>query len=239
MRIKLLVLAMSFMVLPALGKRHFAARPDETFRFVSHDEITHRLMTTWPHEVYASAFMEDHEYFFVEFVKRLDHGNYVEQHTHWIDQTTILSGEAIFTYGGTIPTARTSARASFVDTANRRKNNTPAPRRLCADPFRHAASFRCPSGQGAQLRRVQAPGLGFARGCASRPDEAPARGTRVSGKCGGTRRAKRRKAPGRGRELHRGGHRTRDAGWQSGNGQNTWETCPYAANDRRGPLNDA
>jgi quercetin dioxygenase-like cupin family protein len=102
MRMKLLALAMSFMVLPALGQTTLRATPDESFKFVSHDEITHRLMTPWPHQVYASAFMDDHEYFFVEFVKRLDHGNQVEQHTHWIDQTTVLSGEAILTYGGTI-----------------------------------------------------------------------------------------------------------------------------------------
>jgi mannose-6-phosphate isomerase-like protein (cupin superfamily) len=102
MRIQLTALVLSFMTLPALGQTTLRGTPDETFRYVSHDEITHRLMTPWPHEVYASAFTSDHEYFFVEFVKRLDHGNYVEQHTHWIDQTTILSGEAIFTYGGTI-----------------------------------------------------------------------------------------------------------------------------------------
>jgi hypothetical protein len=102
MRIHLLAIIMSFAVLPAFGQTPLRGTPDETFRLVSHEEITHRLMTPWPHEVYASAFTSDHEYFFVEFVKRLDHGNYVEQHTHWIDQTTILSGEAIFTYGGAI-----------------------------------------------------------------------------------------------------------------------------------------
>lgn len=102
MRINLLILAMSLMTLPAMGQTTLRGTPDETFRYVSHQEITHRLMTPWPHEVYASAFTSDHEYFFVEFVKRLDHGNYVEQHTHWIDQTTILSGDAVLTYGGTI-----------------------------------------------------------------------------------------------------------------------------------------
>jgi hypothetical protein len=102
MRTKLIALVLSFMALPALGQITLRGTSDETFRYVSHEEITHRLLTPWPHEVYASDFTSDHEYFFVEFVKRLDHGNYVEQHTHWIDQTTILSGEAIFTYGGTI-----------------------------------------------------------------------------------------------------------------------------------------
>ena len=109
MRIRLFALALSCMVLPALAQPAGQATPttlrgtaDETFKYVPHEEIAKRLMTPWPHEIYASAFMDDHEYFFVEFVKRLDHGNYIEQHTHWIDQTTILSGEAILTYGGTI-----------------------------------------------------------------------------------------------------------------------------------------
>ena len=68
----------------------------------SHDQIAKGLMKPWPGKAYSSVFGSDHEYFFVEFVKRLDHGNYVEHHTHWIDQTTILSGEGILTYGGTI-----------------------------------------------------------------------------------------------------------------------------------------
>ncbi len=117
MRIHLSALAMTFIVLPALaqttGQTTLRGTPDETFKIVSHEEIAKRLMTPWPGQVYASAFMDDHEYFFVEFVKRLDHGNQVEQHTHWIDQTTILSGEAILTYGGTIPQRKEIAPGEF------------------------------------------------------------------------------------------------------------------------------
>jgi mannose-6-phosphate isomerase-like protein (cupin superfamily) len=102
MRTKFIALVLSFVALPALGQTTLRGTPDETFRYVSHEEITKKQMTPWPGEVYASAFTSDHEYFFVEFVKRLDHGNYIEQHTHWIDQTTILTGDAILTYGGTI-----------------------------------------------------------------------------------------------------------------------------------------
>src|ERR1700744_6609064 len=102
MRIRLLALALSFLVLPTMGPDALRGPQDETFRYVSHEEIAKRQMTPWPGEVYASAFTSDHEYFFVEFVKRLDHGNYIEQHTHWIDQTTILSGDAILTVGGTV-----------------------------------------------------------------------------------------------------------------------------------------
>lgn len=102
MRIQLIALATSFMILPALAQTTLRGTPNDSFKYVSHQEIAKQLMKTWPNEVYASAFMNDHEYFFVEFVKRQDHGNYVEQHLHWIDQTTILSGEGILTIGGTI-----------------------------------------------------------------------------------------------------------------------------------------
>ncbi len=116
MRIKLVFLALSFAILPALAQTPaptLRGTPDETFRYVSHEEIAKRQMTPWPGEVYASAFTSDHEYFFVEFVKRLDHGNYIEQHTHWIDQTTILSGDAVLTYGGTISDAKEIAPGEY------------------------------------------------------------------------------------------------------------------------------
>jgi hypothetical protein len=113
MRIKLLALAMSFAALPAAGQTTLRGTPDESFKYLPHQEITHGLMKTWPGEVYASVFGSDHEYFFVEFVKRLDHGNYIEQHTHWIDQTTILSGDAVLTYGGTIQDRREIAPGEY------------------------------------------------------------------------------------------------------------------------------
>ena len=113
MRIRLLALVLSCMILPAAGQTTLRGTPNETFRYVSHEEIAKRQMTPWPGEVYASAFTSDHEYFFVEFVKRLDHGNYIEQHTHWIDQTTILAGNAILTYGGTIADSKEIAPGEF------------------------------------------------------------------------------------------------------------------------------
>ena len=53
--------------------------------------------------------MNDHENYYVEFVKRLDHGNMVEQHPHWIDQITIMAGEGTLTYGGTIEGGQVAA----------------------------------------------------------------------------------------------------------------------------------
>ena len=102
MRIKFVALAVSFMVLPALAQPVLRGTPDDKFKYMSREQIAKQLTKPWPGEVYASAFMNDHETWFVEFVKRQDHGNYIEQHTHYIDQTTIISGEGILTYGGKI-----------------------------------------------------------------------------------------------------------------------------------------
>ena len=113
MRIKLIALAVSFMVIPALAQTPLRGTPTDKFKFMSRQDIAKQLTKPWPGEVYASAFMNDHEYFFVEFVKRLDHGNYIEQHSHWIDQTTILSGEAILTYGGTIADRKEIAAGEY------------------------------------------------------------------------------------------------------------------------------
>ena len=73
MRIKLIALATCFMVLPALAQTTLRGTPDETFTYLSHDEIAKGLMKTWPGKTYSSVFGSDHEYFFVEFVKRQDH----------------------------------------------------------------------------------------------------------------------------------------------------------------------
>lgn len=106
MRIRLVALAVSFMIIPALmsswAQTPLRGTPTDKFKFMSREAIAKQLEKTWPGEVYASAFMNDHEYWFVEFVKRKDHGNYIEQHTHYIDQTTIISGEGVLTYGGRI-----------------------------------------------------------------------------------------------------------------------------------------
>ena|SRR5438874_2802261 len=80
-----------------------ATAPDG-FKFMSQGEIDKLVSTPEPGRVYGATFMNDHENYYVEFVKRLDHGNMVELHPHWVDQITILSGEGMVTYGGTIST---------------------------------------------------------------------------------------------------------------------------------------
>jgi hypothetical protein len=109
MRTKLLVVAALSLTLPAFAQTTLRGTPSDGFKFVSHDELAKTLMTPEPNQVYSATFMNDHENYYVEFVKRLDHGNMVEQHANWIDQITILSGEGVVTYGGVLTDSKQTA----------------------------------------------------------------------------------------------------------------------------------
>jgi quercetin dioxygenase-like cupin family protein len=80
--------------------------PADKFIFQSHDTLAQRLAKPAPGQAFSIALINDHENYFVEFVRRLDHGNQVEQHAHWIDQITIMSGHGTLTRGGTIVDAK-------------------------------------------------------------------------------------------------------------------------------------
>jgi quercetin dioxygenase-like cupin family protein len=83
--------------------------PLDSYKFLSHDELARMLTTPEAGRTYSASVINDHEYYYSEFVKRLDHGNMVEQHGHWVDQITILSGSGTLTYGGVIPGAAPNA----------------------------------------------------------------------------------------------------------------------------------
>jgi mannose-6-phosphate isomerase-like protein (cupin superfamily) len=104
MRTKLLLAAL-MIALPAMSQTTLRSTAPDAFKFISHEDLTRTLMTPEPNRVYSATIINDHEYFYTEFVKRLDHGNLVEQHANWIDQITILSGEGVLTYGGTLNNA--------------------------------------------------------------------------------------------------------------------------------------
>jgi len=86
---------------PAFAQTLHAAAPDG-FKFMSAGDIDKEVSRPEAGRVYGASFMNDHENYYVEFVKRLDHGNAVEMHPHWVDQITIVAGEGVLTYGGTI-----------------------------------------------------------------------------------------------------------------------------------------
>src|ERR1700683_5455963 len=99
---RLLTVAALLSAVPAVTQPPMHAAAPDGFKFMSHQDIDKAVSKPEPGRAYGATFMNDHENYYVEFVKRLDHGNMVELHPHWIDQITILSGEGSVAYGGTI-----------------------------------------------------------------------------------------------------------------------------------------
>lgn len=105
---RILVLAL-LLATPALAQAPIRATPPDGFKFMTQAEIDALVSKPEPGRVYGATFLNDHENYYVEFVKRLDHGNMPELHPHWVDQITIVSGEGVLTYGGTIAGGDTAA----------------------------------------------------------------------------------------------------------------------------------
>lgn len=105
---RFLIAAALLLATPALAQSSLRGTAPDGFKFMSQGEIDKAVSKPEPGRVYGATFANDHENYYVEFVKRLDHGNMVEQHPHWIDQITILAGEGVLTYGGTVQNANTA-----------------------------------------------------------------------------------------------------------------------------------
>jgi len=101
MRLTLIAAALVLAV-PAAAQTAVRATPPDGFIFKSGAQIDALVSKPEPGRVYGATFMNDHENYYVEFVKRLDHGNSVELHPHWIDQITIIAGTGTLTYGGKV-----------------------------------------------------------------------------------------------------------------------------------------
>jgi mannose-6-phosphate isomerase-like protein (cupin superfamily) len=97
---RLLLAAAVLLATPALAQVR-ATAPDP-YIYKSAKEIDAAISKPEAGRVYGATFMTDHENHYIEFVKRLDHGNGAELHPHWIDQITIISGEGTLTFGGTL-----------------------------------------------------------------------------------------------------------------------------------------
>lgn len=102
MRTVLSAAALLALVLPAAAQTSLRATPADPFIFKPAAEIDAAISKPEAGRAYGAAFMNDHENYYIEFVKRLDHGNSVELHPHWVDQITIIAGEGTLTYGGTV-----------------------------------------------------------------------------------------------------------------------------------------
>jgi mannose-6-phosphate isomerase-like protein (cupin superfamily) len=105
---RLLIAAALIAATPALAQTSLKTTPPDGYIFKSAGEIDAAVSKPEAGRVYGATFMNDHENYYIEFVKRLDHGNMVELHPHWVDQITIISGEGTLTFGGTVKDAQTA-----------------------------------------------------------------------------------------------------------------------------------
>jgi quercetin dioxygenase-like cupin family protein len=103
---RLLIAAALLLATPALAQIR-ATAPDP-YIFKSAKQIDALISKPEAGRAYGATFMTDHENHYIEFVKRLDHGNSVELHPHWIDQITIISGEGTLTFGGKVEGGETA-----------------------------------------------------------------------------------------------------------------------------------
>jgi glc operon protein GlcG len=92
--------ASTFIASAALAQTAPHATPPEQFKFLSAKEVM--ALTDKPGPGAKTAFLGDHENYFVEYASRSDAGNEAEIHAHWTHYIHILSGEGTLTYGGTV-----------------------------------------------------------------------------------------------------------------------------------------
>lgn len=100
--IRKVALLLAVTAVPGLAQTTRWAAPPDGFIFKPAAEIDAAVSKPTGGNAYGTLVINDHENYFIEFLKRLDHGNMVELHTHSVDQVTIVAGEGVLTYGGTV-----------------------------------------------------------------------------------------------------------------------------------------
>jgi mannose-6-phosphate isomerase-like protein (cupin superfamily) len=108
---RLILIAALLAATPAMAQIR-ATGPDP-YIFKSAGEIDKLISKPEGDRVYGATFVTDHENHYIEFVKRLDRGNSVELHPHWIDQITIIAGEGTLTFGGKVEGGTTAANGEL------------------------------------------------------------------------------------------------------------------------------
>jgi len=91
----------------AIAQTALHSAPPEPFKFLSAKEVA--ALTDKPGPGAKTAYLGDHENYFVEYATRSDTGNVPEVHTHWTHYIHILAGEGMLTYGGTVSNPRETA----------------------------------------------------------------------------------------------------------------------------------
>ena len=106
-RITIALAAIGLIMPAAIAQTALHSAPPEPFKFLSAKEVT--ALTDKPGPGAKTAYLGDHENYFVEYATRSDAGNVPEVHTHWTHYIHILAGEGMLTYGGTVSNAKEAA----------------------------------------------------------------------------------------------------------------------------------
>lgn len=103
-RITIALAAAALTASAAIAQVAMHAAPPEQFKFLSAAEVA--ALTDKPGPGAKTAFLGDHENYFIEYAARSDAGNAPEIHTHWTHYIHILAGQGTLTYGGTVANAK-------------------------------------------------------------------------------------------------------------------------------------
>lgn len=96
----IIALAAMLMATAAVAQTSPHSGPPEQFKFMAARDVA--ALTAQPGRGAHTAYLGDHENYYVEYANRSDAGNLAEVHAHWTHYVNILSGEATLTYGGTV-----------------------------------------------------------------------------------------------------------------------------------------
>lgn len=94
----------TLMASAAVAQTTMHSTPPETFKFLSAKEVA--ALTDKPGPGAKTAYLGDHENYFVEYATRTDAGNVAEVHTHWTHYIHIIAGQGTLVYGGTVSNAK-------------------------------------------------------------------------------------------------------------------------------------
>ncbi len=103
-RITIAFAALALMSSAAIAQTPPHSLPPEPFKFLPANEVV--ALTDKPGPGPKTAYLGDHENYFVEYAARTDTGNLAEVHAHWTHYIHILAGEGTLTYGGTVSDAK-------------------------------------------------------------------------------------------------------------------------------------
>jgi quercetin dioxygenase-like cupin family protein len=103
-KIKVSLAILLLMSSAAAAQTAMHTAPPEQFKFMSAKDVI--ALTDKPGPGAKTAFVSDHENYFVEYATRTDAGNVVEVHDHWTHYIHILAGEGTLSYGGTVTNAK-------------------------------------------------------------------------------------------------------------------------------------